>query len=41
MLDDLEKSVLKIYECCVGENEVKDKEKLKVLFHISGKNFYH
>ena len=27
MLDDLEKSVLKIYECCVGENEVKEKEK--------------
>ena len=25
MLDDLEKSVLKIYESCVGENEVKDK----------------
>ena len=23
MLDDLEKSVLKIYESCVGENEVK------------------
>ena len=22
MLDDLEKSVLKIYESCVGENEV-------------------